>query len=462
MNWNDRLELLRWRAVEEADAEGELLPLTQRTEATRHVEREAGFLTQRAIWLMRHASESLRLVVESLHVPSLEPWTWIGWLLALATGFALAELGTDPYQANVGDPTFAGRLMNVLALPLMGLLLWNAVMILTGLIMEWRASSTSSGLPKLLRRRMLSHDDDARKLSGRIAARFHSLADPLLAAHLTSRARAWLHVGAAMLALGTIIGMYANGWSREYRVVWESTVLNQPAATRLLSSLYKPASTVFGIEIPLHEMASMRAGPGQSPQPQPALPWIHLYASTLLLLVIVPRLALGVLTVWRGRGRVEVVWSKFDWPLHEARLRSAISGTGLVIDVLSVGWRPGEEPRDRWSKVLREHFGALALLQFHAVPLDEADEFACQWRSGHAATVIVFNAASTPEVEVHPAFAREIRKALHAQNEASRLVVVLDASSLQDRRTTEALKTRLELWNTLLRGVVETVLICGA
>jgi hypothetical protein len=64
-------------------------------------------------------------------------------------------------------------------------------------------------------------------------------------------------------------------------------------------------------------------------------------------------------------------------------------------------------------------------------------------------------------VEVHAAFTRDLRTSLHEQNEAMRVVVLLDATSLHDRRSAEGVKTRLELWQTVLRGTADTVLTCG-
>ncbi len=461
MDWKDRLELLRWRALEEADTDGVILPTLDQTEATRSAATDGHFLQDRARLLAQHASTTISGILESMTVPSAKPWAWAGWLVALVIGYGFAELGTDPQNANLHDGSLQGHLINVLALPLMTILLWNAVMIFSSLIMEWKSTSDSTGLPKLLRRWALKREPHVSELTGRIVERFHSRVDPLLATRLATRARAWLHVGAAVLAFGTITGMYAKGWSREYRAVWESTLLDQPTASRLLSAIYKPASVALGVPVPVEQMTAMRSGPGRTPAPQDALPWIHLYAGTLLLLVILPRLALAALTAWRGNQRVALAWSRFDWPLYEARLKSAISGTGLVVDVFAFGWRAGEEPRDRWSTALREHLGALTLLQFHSVPTDEPDTFLKKISHSTATSVVVFNAAATPELEVHSAFARDLRTCLATHATDVQLLALLDAKSLKERRTPEAVQTRLNLWQSLLKGTVDKALTCG-
>ena len=69
-------------------------------------------------------------------------------------------------------------------------------------------------------------DDDIRAAAA-VRERFAELAWPLAWRRLQGQARAWLHIGAAAMALGSITALYARGWSREYRAVWESTLLHE-------------------------------------------------------------------------------------------------------------------------------------------------------------------------------------------------------------------------------------------
>lgn len=448
MSWEQRLQLLRWRAIEEADGSATLLPAAQREDATRHaVDAGGDFHAQRTEWLRLHAAvpgSPLHETLESLQPHRAGVFAALGLIAALMLGYALTELGHE-------------HLINVVALPFMGLLLWNAFVIVISLVMEWQSSSTKHGIPLWVVHRLLPKAPVGDALDAKIARRFRALAGTCLALRVSTQARAWLHIAAATLALGTMTGMYAKGWSHEYRAVWESTLLSQSSAERFLSALYKPASVVFGIHVPVEQLATMRDGPGRMPQPADALPWIHLFAGTLVLLVLLPRLALAALTLWRGAGRVRQCWDTLDWPLHEARLRSAISGSGLEIDVIMHGWRQGEEPRNRWSNALREHFGALALLQFHAC--GDEEDFIVRWQSQASTIVVVFNAATTPEQEVHATFMRDLRTQLMNEGSTAQLAVLLDATTLRDRRTEEAVTTRLDLWRTLLRGTCDAVMV---
>jgi hypothetical protein len=244
--------------------------------------------------------------------------------------------------------------------------------------------------------------------------------------------------------------MYAKGWSKEYRAVWESTLLDAPSARAFLSALHGPTSRLLGLPLPLEHFDAMRAGPGREPQPGDALPWIHLYAGTLALLVLLPRLAFAALAIWRGNQRVEVAWHKLDWPGYAGRLHMTITGGGKSVEVLAYGWRADAEPRDRWSTTIRERFGGLARLQFSAIQSGEEEAFVARWVPTQPLVVIAFNAASTPEEEVHAALARDLRTRLREHLATARLIALLDTASLEDRRTKEAVAERLRLWQHTL------------
>ena len=440
--WPDKLQQLRWRAVEEADVEGALLGSQLRAEATRQAGDDGLFLQRRVDWLEAHATR-VRSVIESLHWPTLGLWASAGWLVAFGLGYGLTELGES-------------GLMNLLSVPLVGIVLWNIAVTLVSLVVEWKATPQQPRMPAWLRaitKHWLPTSGDA--VTAKIIARFRAMTEPLIVLRASSRARAWMHLAAALLALGTITGMYAKGWSKEYRAVWESTLLDAPKAKAFLSALHGPTSTVLGLPLPLEHFDAMRAGPGRTPQPGEALPWIHLYAGTLLLLVLLPRLALAALALWRGSQRVESAWHKLDWAGYAGRLRMTITGGGKSIEVLAFGWRAGEEPRDRWAEVIRERFGGLARLQFVGIPSAEEETFVSQWTPTQPLVVLVFNAASTPEEEVHAALARDVRARLRQHLATARLIALLDTTSLEDRRTKDAVEARLKLWQATLEEWVD-------
>ncbi|MEZ5387753.1 MAG: hypothetical protein R3F13_19775 [Prosthecobacter sp.] len=257
MDWNDWQRVLIWRALEEGDADGVLVGAERRREATAHTraglaseevkgealdERGESFLKKRAEWLDREAvgwrGELIR-VLGLLRVPQ-GRWSWAvaGWGAALIAGYLLTDLG------QTGE-------FNLLALPLVGLLAWNAVVVVLGLLCEimptssmvgrggWLAEVLAHGVSRISGGSKPSEDG----LGEKVRARFEELAWPLAWSRLQMRLRLWLHVAAALLALGGAVALYARGWSKEYRAVWESTLLSESGARAFFETLFKPAST---------------------------------------------------------------------------------------------------------------------------------------------------------------------------------------------------------------------------
>ena len=116
----------------------------------------------------------------------------------------------------------------------------------------------------------------------------------------TARAARLLHLGAALLALGAVLGLYLRGLVFDYRIGWESTFLGAPAVHALLSTVLGPAAALLGIPFPgVAEIAAIRF-PASAGGARAAV-WIHLHALTVLLAVILPRLALFALAARRER-----------------------------------------------------------------------------------------------------------------------------------------------------------------
>ncbi len=447
MRWKDKWRLLRWRSLEETDADGTWLSLELRREATLAASHRKPFLLERVDWLERRyitPGTTLRRLIDGLRVPHVPGFACgIGWGLALVAGYVITELGHEPR-------------INLLAVPLLGILLWNAVVMLASLILECKGDE--GGVPGWFR----WWPKDGDKIDAptqKLRDHFRERAQPAGMILLRARARAWLHTGAALLALGSIGGMYAKGWAKEYRAVWESTLLDEPTAETFFTLMYGPASWVFKVRIPLEEVKPMHRTAGHAEMPSQALPWIHLYAGTLVLLVMVPRGMLAGLALWRGGQNARKVWKTLDWPGYEARLRRAIEGGGEQVTVLVHGWRSGEEPRDRWSAAIRERLGGQVRLEFATLPAGDEDEFAVSWQPANPTVVVIFNAAATPEVEVQGDLVRELQSRLRDHIPGGRLLALVDTYPLRERRSGESLAERLKLWENTLRLGTDGVLI---
>jgi hypothetical protein len=473
MDWNDWQSILRWRAVEEGDPEGALLSEDRRREATARTRagmtaeavktdplgaREAAFLLRRARWLEEEVigcnGSLVRLMARLTTVSSRPAWILLGWLAAAAGGYVLAGLGQEAE-------------FNLLALPLAGLLVWNAVVMLLALMMELRKGRASPMLAWLAERISPQDADRAAQEPGdpptgvTVDQRFALLAHAPAMERWQRRFRAWLHVAAALMALGSAVGLYARGWAREYRAVWESTVLQENHARAFFGSLFRPASAMLGLEIPLHELPTMHRTGGVASQPAPALPWLHLYAGTLLVLVILPRLGLAGLTVWRAHAVLAGRMRSLGWQAYLVRTLRAAEGGQEIVTVLVHGAHGTPAHQEVWARGVRERFGQMIQPEFLVIPHGDEDDFAASWKPAHAHTAIVFNLATTPEDEVQRRLVMDLGRALQAARRGGGLLVLLDATSIGNRWSPEKLAGREKLWTEMLQGTGAEILVAA-
>ncbi|MFZ4764804.1 MAG: hypothetical protein ACOYMN_07585, partial [Roseimicrobium sp.] len=239
-------------------------------------------------------------------------------------------------------------------------------------------------------------------LSARVAERFRELVWPASMRRWGYRFRAVMHVGAVCLALGSITGMYVRGWSKEYRAVWESTLLSETKAQTFFRVLFAPASAVTGQSIPWEQLPAMRRGADATRHTVPgdALPWIHLYAGTLALAVVVPRLFLLVLELARAAAVGRRALGSRDWQTYARRLLALVDGAGEPALILTHGLEHGVAAQDRWRQWAHTEWRDVGRIEFDSVPVGGEPEYVSGWVARAPRVMVVFNMAITPEVEV--------------------------------------------------------------
>jgi hypothetical protein len=282
------------------------------TQAAAQVEGEAAsadtFVARRAALAIERLSgreKHVRRLLKSVVWPA-----WVGWAipaLALVAGFAADSIG-------------AGQRVNLLAPPLLALIAWNlAVYALIAVRGTWGlVDARARGLGPLARllARVAHVAGAAPRRHGTVpAAAF--LGDWTQASATLTAARIGrvLHTAAAAFAVGALAGLYLRGLALEYRAGWESTFLDADAVRALLGTVLGPASTITGIalpEAPAFEALRFSAGPGVN-----AAPWLHLYAVTVGLVVLLPRLALALGNRWLEAHLA----ARFPLPLGEPYFR---------------------------------------------------------------------------------------------------------------------------------------------
>jgi hypothetical protein len=284
-----------------------------------------------------------------------------------------------------------------------------------------------------------------------VSARFADLWLAAVRPLLITRVRAALHLAAAFLVVGLVAGMYLRGIAFEYRAQWESTFLDADAARSLLAALLGPASRLSGIELP--ELAGIGAfeGAGQGAGGGPAAPWIHLWAITAGLFVLLPRLTLAGIDAARARRLARALPLDLSEP-YWRRLQGA-GGAGQRARVVPYGAALTPRAADRLRLLLHDVLGARAEI-VQAEPLAYGAEADALGAPGDGSClVLVFSLAQTPELEVHARLLGELRAGAAP---GGRLLVVVDGSSYAERlgesaTARERLAERRRAWERAAR-----------
>lgn len=375
--------------------------------------------------------------------------TWRGWTgaAAVATGFALGILM---------DAAGPSRYVNLLAFPLLGLIAWNLVTYLLLLIHALAAPfRTARRRPGILNRAVARLGGALAELpSGgkhSVALHFHNeWARASLPLNAWRVARA-LHLAAAAFALGAIAALYTRGLVLQFQAGWESTFLSAGQVHQALSLLLGPASTLTGIPIPdaLHvEALRLPAHPGAA-----AAPWIHLYAASLLIVIVLPRLVLALVSGLAAR-RLE---QRFPLPLGDAyfqQLQRQHSGQAARVHVIPYSYTLSPQSALLLHEALGRAFGPRSQLSI-ASPVSYGGEETLPAEvipAGPQTLVLsLFSLSATPEQESHGRFAETLATALPA---GTPVAALLDEALFQSRfgKQPERLEERRRAWTRLLEA----------
>ena len=184
--------------------------------------------------------------------------SWLGWLVIL--GAFLIGIASDA----VGS---AGHTVNILAPPLLLLMLWN-VLVYAFIIANSLLKSQHFKLPKL---------DESQAIA-------------------IARGTALMHWAAAALALGALLARYWRGLVFDYQALWQSTFLSAQSAHHMIGFVLAPAAWIGGLfgSSALPDLASFEQLRAPTSQGENAARWIHWYAITVFLVVLLPRILLAL------------------------------------------------------------------------------------------------------------------------------------------------------------------------
>ena len=358
-------------------------------------------------------------------------------VLALLLGAGLDRIG-DPHRVDL------------LSAPLLLMLAWNGLVYVGLLVWMFVPPSKKAGRAAgWFQRYAAGLKPLPKKLPHGLSTALLGFASQWIAlsARLTNaRLSRTLHLSAALFAVGAMLSLYARGFLSQYVAGWESTFLDAAQVHALLSTLFLPAMSIFGLQgFSILDIEALRFS-ALTPTLGGAR-WVHLYAATLLLRVVLPRLTLALAANWQAR-RLQ---RNFPLDLKSPYFRKLDVTFGdqagavtAILRVLPYSFTLDETRDQGLSTVAAQLLGEPARVmlrpstaygeepQLHDIGLNDANV---------ALTAVLFNLAATPEKENHGAFLDSLAR------QAPRAVTVLiDESSYLERIGAERIATRIALW----------------
>lgn len=471
--------VLMVKAIEEVDRAGTLLPPGDRAQATREAVRALGAPADEALaGDDRLLSQALGDRAERLVGPLIPRFPIVDEALGRTRtpAWALAVLLVVAFATGIGLSALDGsRRINILAFPFLGLIAWNLVtyLVLAGSWIRARLGSRASASPPggrwaqrllawrvqpLLRRTRRVHVVLAEALASYAGgyARYGS-------EHVLRHARRWLHLAAATVAVGLIVGLYVRGTVLRYEAGWESTFLGPAQVQSVLGVLFGPVAGWSGVQLPaaLEEVEQLRwttAGGGGD-----AAPWIHLIALSLAVYVVLPRLllaALATLGLWRLDRSVSLPDDLRRYAADVLRGSGVVRSFG-VASVTPYAYEPSEASLAGLARWLQGTTGTTQLERRTALRYGEEDMAGAAFTiSAHRVAdlhVVLMTLAATPEAENHGVVIAAARDAAHHARPPAGVRIVIDESPYAARFAGDAsLASRVEerrrLWRNFVAG----------
>lgn len=439
MNEQVARDVVLVRAIETMDRKHEILSESDRTYASRSAKELAAwqaadsksavtidhFLQQRAEQIIKRLAERMPAFGGYVRRPS-------AWK-ALAVGLPLAALLLGAGIDHIGDP----HRVDLLSAPLLAIIGWNLLVYLALLVWPLLPAK-QDGWTGARAMRYLSAGRAAmpRKLPSTLVAAlidFMGEWTRLSSALTKARLARTLHLAAALFALGALLSLLARGLLTQYVAGWESTFLDAPQVHALLSALFAPAQWTFRLPgFSVADIEALRFTPASVPAPSGGKRWVLLYAATMLLLVVLPRVALALAAHWRAHRLA----AHFPLDLEQPYFRQLGGNIGAapgILRVLPYSFTLDEARDQGLATVATMLLGEQARLMLRPsssygdepaealgdTPLDDA---------GVTMTAVLFNLAATPEAENHGAFIDHLVRAAPRA-----LAVLIDESALRER-----------------------------
>lgn len=455
MNEQVARDVVLVRAIETMDRKREILSDDDRMYASRSAKELAEwqasdsksavtadhFLQQRSEQILKRLAERTPALGAFIHRGT-------GWK-ALSLGLPLIALLVGASVDRIGDP----HRVDLLSAPLLAIIAWNLLVYLV--LLAWLfvpGQKTGWASARTMQRLSAGRAALPRKLPSTLsAALVEFMAEwTRLSAKLThARLSRTMHLAAALFAAGAVLSLLARGFLTQYVAGWESTFLDAAQVHSVLSALFAPAAWLFQVQgFSVADIEALRFTP--APSPAGGKRWVLLYAATILLLVVLPRLALAGVAHWRARRIAANFPLDLEQPYFRQLRGKMGGGAPSVLRVLPYSFTLDEARDKGLAAVATMLLGEQARLMLRPSsaygdePRDALGETKLDDRNV-TLTAVLFNLAATPEQENHGLFIEHLRR------ESPRPIAVLvDESSLAERLGAQdgaaRIRERIALW----------------
>ncbi len=308
-----------------------------------------GWVKARAQFLFDHLSSAYQSVLHLARLPT--PLTLPVCLIALVLGFATNLLGPAQKIHVVRNPVLLLVAWNLFVYLVLFLVFLakpqkknlvpspfskptsakptahnpQGTMTESKINIPWLAQFLVPGLWHLFHRVALGvrEKKNLAEVVSRFSVNWYAVAGPLVGA----RWKVLLHLGALFLAIGAVAGMYFQGLFQGYETIWSSTfITGQASVVNFVHFLFGPSLFVSDL-LGLGLAGDIDAARLLSPQGDKASGWIHLFAITVMITIVIPRAALAAWqwrTIKQRRKDIGLALDAYYGEVIEAPVRAVI------------------------------------------------------------------------------------------------------------------------------------------
>jgi hypothetical protein len=456
MNEQVARDVMLVRAIESTDRERRILSDDDRMYASRSANELAQWEASEKqstitpeLFLQKRSEQILRKLSE--RTPAFSRFAARrNWLRMAGAGLPALALLSGALADRIADP----HRVDLLSAPLLLIIVWNLVayvaLLAKRFIPSVRARSLGTGLLARLTAAKLSSPRRLPQPLARAMAAFGEEWMQLSAPLNSARLKRIIHFSAACFALGAVLSLYARGIFTEYRAGWESTFLNAEQVHGILSALFMPAIAFFGLPgFSIEDVKALQFA--ESTSRAGGARWVHLYAATLLLLVILPRLMLALVAAWKEKRLADHFPLDLGQPYFR-KLTGSIGATApAVLRVYPYSFTVDEARDKHLTEIARMMLGEQARVMLRPLASYGEEPPDASGNAAHddddaALTAALFNLSATPEKENHGAFLDRLQR-----NSPRGVSVLIDESAYLERIGAQPggearVRERIALW----------------